>query len=247
MTVYLNQNFEGAGFDNSETWLAYEGDTGAADPDYTTGPLKGSQSLRMLDDDTEGTYVVTKWAADAGVNTVYGYCRIKILNLPNAGSGPRSSGECELIQHYDIQGALAAPDSVTAHEMIWIDSDGYLLAEIAWLNPGNPIATASTPLSINTLYHLWWYINRTTDSDGNGWIKVATTGVIPGTNLLEWSGAADGNDPAWPARYTLNGVGVTTYNDANYEFLVDDFRLESTAIGSTETAAVVPTLLQHNE
>lgn len=45
-TYLLNQNFEGTGYDNSESWTETL-DGGTVDEDYTTTVLAGSQSLFM--------------------------------------------------------------------------------------------------------------------------------------------------------------------------------------------------------
>lgn len=53
VTYLINQNFEGTGYDNGETWT----ETGTVYADYTTSPLRGSQSLSLSTADYANTRV----------------------------------------------------------------------------------------------------------------------------------------------------------------------------------------------
>lgn len=211
------QNFEGTGFDNSEYWVTEDGSSGGViNPDYTTDPGRGSQSLRVKDDTNVGTYAVHKYGDNTGVNNIYGFFRIKLIDLP--------SGTYELFQTYNIQGDSFPPDSIEAHDMIWISSTGVLQIHC---NNGETF-NGTTQLSTGTWYYVWYYIARSTNSDGNGWVKVSTIPFIPEANEITYSGGEQGG-----CSYTKqNAIGFTTMHGMGYEYLIDQSIVSASAIGT---------------
>lgn len=221
MTRLVEQNFEGTGFDNGETWLAgLNGtpSTGVVDPDYATGPLRGSQSLRMKDDENYGGFAITKFSDDTGVTGVYGFFRLKIIDRPSTTR--------EIMQLYNAQGPLEEPTAVETHEMIWIGSDGVLHMWPAY-NEGEEVA-GSTALTNGTVYYVWWHVTRTTLTDGSGWIKLSTTPTLPGSNEISWSNV----DLPSASYINVNTLGFTTLHASSYEYIVDQVILDTAAIGS---------------
>jgi hypothetical protein len=114
------------------------------------------------------------------------------------------------------------------HENIWISETGNLAIQTG---ENGIIATGPTALALNTPYYIWFYFTRTTTANGSGWIKVGTTGTIPGTNELSWTNARVPN-------LGLAFAGFTTYHGAGYDFLVDQFILADQAIGSVADAPI---------
>lgn len=71
-TYLINQNFEGTGYDNGETWT----EAGTVNEDYTTTVLKGAQSLFMATADTNSS----SYSSFTGQSTVYAHCRLEVTN-----------------------------------------------------------------------------------------------------------------------------------------------------------------------
>lgn len=218
MPVYINQNFEGAGFDNGETWLVYTGDTGAANPDYTADPLRGSQSLHMKDDDSEGTYAVNIFSDGTGVNTLYGFFQIKFKDFIAVGSNK------EIMHTYNTSGGV--PTEV--HEILWHRCVAGPVVNLGIKFPDSTFLYGTAELSLNTKYYVWFYFNRDSSSQSDGWVKVSTDPEIPAGNDIEWTNRSfTGNS------YRGTGaLGFTTENSNGYEYIVDQVLVQDTAIGN---------------
>jgi len=225
--VLVNQNFEGAGFDNGETWYNYEGDTGAADPDYTTLALKGSSSLYMKDDDDEGTYALTDYA-DVGEGTIptYVHMRFRVLDYPSGAT----YGFAEIFKMYELRTLL----DWNAHEVFFIFPDGKVSIHPAY---GAEVAKSDDALALDTTYHIWLYVTRTTMADGSGWMKVSETPTIPGANFLEWSGLDISAVPN-VERIVPNGFGFGTLHSEGYEYIADEVIVSADEIGSLASDVV---------
>jgi hypothetical protein len=209
------QNFEGTGFDNSESWITQVSD-GIADPDYVTTHLRGSQSLRMGDDTSVGTYAMYKFSDDTGVGAVYGFFRLRMVDLP--------SSTYEVMQLWNVQGPLTEPSAYEAHDMIWISSTGVLQIHC---NNGETF-NGTAQLAINTTYYVWYYISRTSHTNGAGWVKVSTSPQIPEANEITYSGGEQGS-----CSYTsANSIMFSTFHGGDYEYIVDQSLVSVSAIGT---------------
>lgn len=217
MTLLVNQNFEGTGFDNGETWVTYAGDQGAADPNYTTNPLLGSQSLHINDDNDEGTYAVTKFGDDTGYNALYGFFRFKITDYPG--------GVYEVMQTYNAQGSLSAPTSTEPHEMIWIGTDGKLHV---YHGLDGELGAGTHVVELNTIHYIWWYFSRDASGRSTGWLKVSESKSIPAGNDIAWT-----NVSIESTYRGTNAVGFTTFHGAAYDYIVDQVIVADTAIGNS--------------
>jgi hypothetical protein len=220
------QNFEGVGVDNSETsiWAFEDGGDGEADPDYTSAPLRGSQSLLLDDATSSGTYGVVKWTNDTGVAAQYFHFRIKVLDYPDVGDEYHGYSR-EIFHTYHLEGTNP-PSYIEDHELIYISTTGVLRVTFYGYYNEND-AVGSTQLAIGTEYHVWLYINRSSTSSGSGWLKLSTSGTIPPGNEIEWSGK-----PISATYAYMTAAGFTTKHGENYSFIIDQVLFDESAIGS---------------
>jgi hypothetical protein len=199
-------------FDNGETskWQTYAGAVGVADPSYAVTPLRGTYSLRMKDDATEGTWAVCYFDTGAGYTELYGAFLMKVLDLPITGYW-----EFLTLYHFWNGGA-----SYEAHEVLELGNTGNLKMRCG----GTETSASTTALVIGQPYYIWWYVNRV---NGSGWVKISQSPVQPTTNSITWSGLPI------PGSYSgTNGVGLTTYHGSSYEYLIDQFLVKTSPIGS---------------
>jgi uncharacterized protein YcfL len=208
------QNFEGTGYDNSETWT--EDTEGACtgcvmNEDYTTVHLRGDQSMLMTSGDAP-SWSVTDFAAQSGV---YGFVRLRVTNMPD-------------IDNSDIVTVLSdysggAPTTVIAAN---IYANGNV--RLSHLNADTELLTycdtGAGTIAINTTYYVWWYGAKGTGSNGVAWVKFATTN----------------EEPVSPACSVTDGKGigniihaqVSTRHDSAYSFVTDQYLIKTSAIGS---------------
>lgn len=211
----VDQNFEGVGYDNGETWLDYAGDTGTIDPDYAVSPLRGSQSLRATDDDDEGTYAVTKFSDDTGINTLYGFLRIKFISYPSG-----VLGDYEFMQTYNCQGPLVAvPEELESHEMLFIN------AGIVYVNHGAggfELGHGTHVIELDTVHFIWFYITRSAGLS-SGWVRIGHTLSFPGENDIAWTNV----DISGQYNHLgTNAVGLTTFHGTGIEYVADQFMID---------------------
>lgn len=220
MTIFINQNFEGTGFDNGETWITNAGDTGAANPDYTTNPLLGSQSLYMKDDNSEGTYAVNIYSDGTGYNAEYGFVRLKMLDFAAANATK------EIMHTYNTSGG----NPTEAHEIIFhkVAADGNSAVLSVYCNNGSyPCDTGTVSISLNTVYYVWFYFSRNSSRQSSGWVKISNEQSIPATNDLEWTNVSAG------LSYRGTGaIGFTTEHGNGYSYVVDQVIVSDSAIGN---------------
>lgn len=125
-TYLINQNFEGAGYDNGETWT--EG--GSPNENYAAAPLLGSESLRIQNGASD--YSLTTFAAQS---TVYGYALIRFAVLPSSKTQ---------VFTFEVNG-------VGGGSFMEVDSSGNVTLNA---NGGSSAASATT-LSTGTTYSVW--------------------------------------------------------------------------------------------
>lgn len=141
------QNFEGTGYDNSETWAESCGSGATCDEDYTSSPLRGSQSYKF----TTGTSGSSVYVNFTEQDEVYFHIKFSIDN--DSGS--------DLIQI----GAGA-----TSLFLIGYSSGTNKLVY-------NSATLSSVTISTGTVYHLWGYYKKGTGSDeiNRAWLSTTTT------------------------------------------------------------------------
>lgn len=144
-TYLIKQDFEGTGYDNSETWTEF---LGTPNEDYTGTVLDGAQSL--LCTANQGT----RSPVFAGLDEIWFYCMIRFSVLKDSDILKfYDAGQANQVQHV----ALNADGTITV-------SDGAFHS-----------ATTVTAFSANTTYHLWVRVKKGTGANGEGEVWVSTT------------------------------------------------------------------------
>lgn len=147
----VNQNFEGAGYDNAETWSTLGG--GTINPDATDIVLLGSQSFKV----TAGDFV----AGSAYISTAAGAERWGHMQFQITTSGNRIIAESQ-------DSGFAAQIQIVA-----INGGGIRVYS------GAVNATTSATWSTGTKYYLWWHYLKGTGTDAVAEVWFSTTTTKP--------------------------------------------------------------------
>lgn len=206
VSYLVNQNFEGTGYDNSETWTATNS---VVDPDYATSPapLGGSQSLRIQSANTARPNTRVEFTANANV-----YVRFRInWTTFTGGNGTlmtiRTSADAILASFGVVNGtcvARAAP-------------------------AGGTTQNASTGPTIATTYYGWLEYEKGTGSDAVCRAGYSTTSARP-----SWpspNGASGLLGVSNNGTATSNAERLTIGNPAanvNYDVIIDEVMVQST-------------------
>lgn len=156
-TAYLvNQRFEGANYDNGESWT--ETGIGVVDEDYTGVVLDGTQSLRLSGTGEDAASKITFSAT----SEIWGYMMFR-----TQGSNTVSN----------ILRILAAADTPVAS--VYNDGTGKLVA----YDDVGASGTAGTvdAMSPDTTYHLMWRYKKGTGSDSVIEVEFSTTPTFTGS------------------------------------------------------------------
>lgn len=153
-TSYLiNQNFEGTGYDNSETWT--EAGTGTVDEDEATIVLTGSQSMRITAAGTQPRVISPSFTAQA---EVWVYWQVHMVSLPGS-----------------TLPLMWVRDGANAQVMrVRITSAGLLNIQSA---TGG--ANTVDALSTGTMYHIWAHYLKGTGANAVVDVGFSTDGVRP--------------------------------------------------------------------
>lgn len=205
----INQNFEGTGYDNSETWT----ETGNPDEDYATAPapLVGSQSL----------YIDGSAATKSAISPNFGdqltfsvFFKLHVVTLPG------STGR-ELIR-FLLNGSQSAGSELT------VNSTGVLT-----LTVGTTTISTTTTVSAGTTYNVWVdYTAESPDTALNGVGQVAfSTGTTKPTS--------DGGGNGYGRRTNMNGelavdqLWITAqFSTTGPTWICDKFLLDDVTIGN---------------
>ena len=153
----VNQNFEGTGYDNSESWT----ENGSPDEDYNSTVLRGSQSLGIA---TNGDYAQSPGVDNSGTTDFFFRFQtdviavsdiIRITNTSDSTIGRITLlGDGDLrIYHGTVNSETSdTPVSVDTTIYIWVDftpgsgSDGvmHLYHSASITKPGSPDITITT-------------------------------------------------------------------------------------------------------
>ena len=167
------QNFEGAGYDNSETWVETQGTNGDVNEDNTTATvLRGSQQLKIYAGDSGQSSFDKSPSFGTDQSEIYYHFRFKTDN-PTP-----SSPEI-------ISGVLDSGANVKA--TVYLNTTGHLYA-----NNNGVIGTATTSaISAGTMYHVWVHYKQGTANDGIMSVAFSTDATEP-TSGTNFSGVTTG-------------------------------------------------------
>jgi len=197
-TYLRDQNFEGTGYDNSETWSET---AGTPDEDYTATVLLGSQSLFL--DGSGSANQRTSCPTFTGQTDVWYYFLWRPVTLTGSGTTTFCSvmnGTTELFQvQCSSAGALRVSGSV------------------------NSAATTST-VTVGNTYHVW--VHYAADIDGGAAsalcsVAFSTTGTKP-TSGNNYTAATTGTDTATSNNMRFLVIGTTLTQNIYDHFLADD-------------------------
>lgn len=128
-TFLVNQNFEGAGYDNGESWT-----TGGVtpNPDYTAVSLRGNQSCRVLNGYTYKTFT--------GQSDAWAFCEFQVAAFP--------SSEATTGMILD-----------TGSKGVWMSMDSSGHIKMADNSSGSTVYSSSsaTTLSVGVHYYAWMH------------------------------------------------------------------------------------------
>ncbi len=151
------QNFEGTGCDNSESWTT---GAGTPDPDYTTSPLRGSQSLFCAANTCAAQISYT------AQDEIYFFVRFK-------ATGSNSTSDREIMS-FD-------PDD---YVLVFLTSEMKLK-----VTNRNYTGTGTTVLSLNTVYFIWGHVRKSTGGDnGITELWLSTSKTKPGSTEVDSGG-----------------------------------------------------------
>ncbi len=158
------QNFEGTGYDNSETWTENVTGTAVVDEDDTTATiLRGSQQLKITAGDGTGS-ARTAFTASG---TVYGHVKFK-----TGDATPTAT--VYIITLYDsTYGNNLSIRILTGGQLGLTDES----------HPGNTVGV----LSDNTAYHIWFSYTKGAGTDAKYTLAFSATTTEPtsGNNYCE--------------------------------------------------------------
>lgn len=200
----INQNFEGTGYDNSETWTEFG--TATIDEDYTGVVLAGSQSLRIKSTASSGRAVSPTFsdASDCWV-----YFLFRPVTIPGTSHG-----------------AAMLRNGTTVVLTITINATGSLSIR----NGSSGGTTTTNTMSTGTTYHVWGHYIAGSGADGFGSVGFSTTGTKPtsGTSYTEHTtgnGTASVNAMQCGSQ---SGEGSDTF-----EFIYDKVLVSASSIGDS--------------
>lgn len=203
-TYLVKQDFEGTGYDNSETWS--EAGTGTVDEDYTSVVLAGSQSLRIVTSGTVGRTTSPTFTAQADV---WVYCLFRPVSIP--------ATQRWVFQLRDASSALCS---------LRFNSSGTLT-----IRAGSAGGTATvTALSAGTTYHIWMHYIKGSGSDATGTVGFSTSGTKP-TSGNEFASHTAGNATTDADRLELGDAAGAS--SGTIEYLYDKVRVDDASIGDS--------------
>jgi hypothetical protein len=158
MTVLIDQNFEGTGYDNSETWTESPG-ASTINPDYTTTILLGAQSL-LMDGHTYSFPSIVSPTFTASDNA---YLHLMFRVIRNAGD------------HIDEFIALRSSTTVVCRISFRYNDRKFYLQSGGQTGYGDVAAW-----ELDTTYHIWMDYQKGTGANSAAQLYVGTTTTKPG-------------------------------------------------------------------
>lgn len=159
--MLVNQNFEGTGYDNGETWTGSATGSSIVDPDYSAVVLNDFQSLR-LKWATNGVETVTDITAQ---DEVYAYFRLRPITIDTSFNFVIFSFN----QGATIRGHLS------------VNTDKTLRVSL------NTVASTVGAVATNTTYHVWLHYKKGSGANAIMDVGFSTDGTRPtsGNNFAQ--------------------------------------------------------------
>ena len=193
----FEENFEGTGYEN--TWT--ESGTGTKDEDYATGPLEGSQSLRLVFASHNGLTYATLPSSEG---TLEWYFMVNFATLPASGK------------------VFARLRDASSNSLLRLEvSTGNILR----IRHGTGTVATVDTITTGTTYHIWLRYVKGTGSNGQGSVAFSTDGVRP-TSGNSYAALTNGSLTA-----DANQVLFGTENTSAWEGLFDRVIADTGTIG----------------
>lgn len=168
------QNYEGLGYDNSESWTESLGTGGVVDEDDTTATvLRGSQQLKVLFGTSGSVYSRISFASQSDV---WVFFRFKFTGTVGSST--------TIIKFTTTSGGGA---------QFYVGMDTTRHPRIAH---GSTIATSTAQMTADTIYYVWAHYIVGTGTNGQAELYWGTTPVRPTVDVSITTGTATGN-VAW--------------------------------------------------
>lgn len=142
------QNFEDAGYDNSESWT----ESGTVSEDNTTGPLRGSQDLILTSAGGGASYSQRNFGST--LTEMYGHFMVNISDVPTG-----NDAYLTLIRNAGGTGYGAVYVRTAANGTTFR------------LESGGAACNSSATYSADTTYHVWFHLKN----DGTGDLQFGTS------------------------------------------------------------------------
>lgn len=196
----LSEKFEATGYDTAG-WT--ESGTGTLNEDYTTSPLHGSQSLRIVTPSDELTYIYHSITSSSET-----WIRFKIKVVLNPAS------EIPLIEMWNISQAPIASLRITSAGTLKVSN-------------GTSISTAtSSALVDGTTYYVWFHFKNGTGANGVCDASFDESGNSRPTSGNQFTSLSNGTATQAALHVTL---GCIVFEGVN-EFIFDRFDVDDVLI-----------------
>jgi hypothetical protein len=207
-TYLVKQDYEGTGYDNSETWT--EAGTGTKDEDYATSPapLVGSQSLRLALSSQNGT---TQCNLSTSAGTCDAYFVVHFVSLPANGK---------------IWFRLRNSSNTMICYVMMNTSNRITVGS------GTGTAITTNSISAGTTYHFWVSYSKDADggsASGTASVAFSTDGVRP------LSGNAYAATAVGSQTTDVHHVIIGPENNSTWEGIFDRVRVDDATIGDNPT------------
>lgn len=194
-TYLVEQNFEGAGYDNGESWV----ENGTPNEDYTTTVLRGSQSCYITASGGSDDYTTISIAE---TSEVWFFLRYRTSDVSQ--------------DHTFVYFRNSTSNSIG---IVKVDADGGGAGvHVLRASQGTVGLSGSTALAADTTYYIWGRYKTGTGSDGEVDIWLDTDNTKPGSLEIDLN---TGNGTTDMAAFRLYG-DVEGVDDIFDQVLLDD-------------------------
>jgi len=193
----VNQNFEGTGYDNSESWTE-AGST--LDKDYTTSPIVGSQSLKI----TQAATSCSAYKTFTSSGKVWFFARVRFDATPSSSTK-----------------IFTFRNGATECASYSIRSDGLITTTAGGGTANN---SATTSVTTATDYYFWGTYEPGSGANAKSEFGFSTDGTVPtfvaasNRTCVSANGTVTGNADRFYLGTTTSGTITTVYD----KVLVDD-------------------------